>query len=211
VIIIRCFALVHDLLFRPNNHRTMRTAFGALLVFLLWTRCLSAQTSELPLNPGDRISLSIGGVEPNEVPQISKVYTVSDGGTINLLHIKEVRAAGLKPSELQRAIENAYTSQEIYSNPTVTVSIDSTDTPRQVYVSGVVQPGSKAFKPGLTAMQAIMSGGGPSAYGDLRKTRIIRTNPDGTRKTIPVDLKKYSSDPSVDVPLQPEDQVIVPE
>lgn len=191
----------------------MKTLLHALVLLALTANLLRGQNSEIPLTPGDRISITIGGVPPEEVPQISKVYTVSDSGTINLLHIQEVRAAGLKPSALQRSIESTYKSQEIYTNPTVTVSIDSVagDTGRQVYVSGVVQPGPKPFKPGLTAMQAIMSGGGPTPYGDLRKTRIVRTNPDGSRKTIAVDLKKYSSNPSVDVPLQPEDQVIVPE
>lgn len=191
----------------------MKALLQVILCSIVAAASLHGQNSEIPLKPGDRISITIGGVQPEEVPQISKVYTISDSGTINLLHIQEVRAAGLKPSSLQRAIESAYKSQEIYANPTVNVSIDSTvgGTERQVYVSGVLQPGSKPFKAGLTAMQAILSGGGPTPYGDLRKTKIIRTNPDGSRKTIPVDLKKYSSDPSVDVLLQPEDQIIVPE
>lgn len=190
----------------------MKTLF-LILLSLLPAAGLRAQNSEIPLRPGDRISITIGGVLSEEVPQISKVYTVSDAGTISLLHINEVRAAGLKPSALQRSIENAYKSQEIYTNPVVTVSIDAMNdqTARQVYVSGVNQPGPKAYKPGLTAMQAIMAGGGPTPYARLSKTRIVRTNNDGTRQTIPVDLGKYSSNPSVDVPLQPEDQVIVPE
>ena len=187
------------------------------LLLVLWMALLtigaSGQNTELPLSPGDRISITIGGVLPEEVPQISKTYTISDSGTINLLHIQEIRAAGLKPSALQRAIENAYKSQEIYTNPTVTVSIDSPmgETGRQVYVTGVVNPGPKAFKPGLTAYQVIMAGGGPTPYASLRKTRIVRTNADGTRQTIAVDLSKYSSNPAVDVALQPDDQVIVPE
>ena len=191
----------------------MKTLLHIIVLLTLSANSLLAQNSEIPLTPGDRISLTIGGVPPEEVPQISKVYTVSDSGTINLLHIQEVRAAGLKPSALQRAIESAYKSQEIYTNPTVTVSIDSIagDTGRQVYVSGVVQPGPKPYKPGITAYQVIMAGGGPTPYASLKKTRIVRTNPDGTRKTIPADLSKYSSNPSVDISLQPEDQVIVPE
>ena len=191
----------------------MKTLLHTLVLFILTANALLAQNSEIPLTPGDRILLTIGGVPPEEVPQISKVYTISDNGTINLLHIQEIRAAGLKPSALQRSIENTYKTQEIYTNPTVTVSIDSIagDTGRQVYVSGVVQPGPKPFKPGITAYQVIMAGGGPTPYASLKKTRIVRSNPDGSRSTIPVDLSKYSSNPAVDVPLQPEDQVIVPE
>lgn len=191
----------------------MKTLLHTLVLLALTANALLAQNSEIPLTPGDRILLTIGGVPPEEVPQISKVYTISDAGTINLLHIQEVRAVGLKPSDLQRTIESTYKRQEIYTNPTVTVSIDSAagDTGRQVYVSGVVAPGPKPFKPGITAYQVIMAGGGPTPYASLKKTRIVRSNPDGSRSTIPVDLSKYSSNPDVDVPLQPEDQVIVPE
>ncbi len=191
----------------------MKTLLYLLLIALLPAAALRAQRSELVLERGDRIAITIGGVPNDEVPQISKVYTISDSGTISLLHINEVRAVGLKPSALQRSIESAYKSQEIYTNPVVTVSIDAMNdtTARQVYVSGVVQPGPKPYKPGFTAMQAIMSGGGPTPYASLRKTRIVRTHNDGTRQTIAVDLSKYSNNPGVDVPLQPEDQVIVPE
>ncbi len=191
----------------------MRTFLHFLLAVLLPAAGLRAQNSEIPLRPGDRIAITIGGVLSEEVPQISKVYTVSDSGTISLLHINEVRAAGLKPSGLQRAIESAYKNQEIYTNPVVTVSIDAVNdqTARQVYVSGVNQPGPKPYKPGMTAGQAIMAGAGPTPYANLKKTRVIRTHNDGSRQTIAVDLSKYSSNPSVDVPLQPEDQVIVPE
>jgi polysaccharide export outer membrane protein len=197
-----------------SNFTAMKTPFVALLLLALVTPLLRAQNSEMALSAGDRITITIGGVPPEEVPQISKVYTISDSGTINLLHIQEVRAAGLKPSSLQRAIETTYKNEEIYTNPTVTVSIDDIAngaTSRQVYVSGVNQPGPKPFKPGLSAMQAIMSGGGPTPYGSLKKTRIVRTNADGSKQTLAVDLSKYSSNPSVDIPLQPEDQVIVPE
>lgn len=185
----------------------------SILVLLLSISQSFAQNSELPLGPGDRILVTVGGVPPEEVQQISKVYTISDSGTINLLYISEVRAAGLKPSALQRAIESTYKSREIYTNPTVTVSIDSPggETGRQVYVSGVNQPGPKPYRPGLSAMQAIMSGGGPTPYANLKRTRIIRTNPNGSRSTIEADLSKYSSNPENDVMLQPEDQIIVPE
>jgi len=192
----------------------MKTTLLCLAIaFTALVQTLVAQDSEMPLTRGDRVILTIGGIPADEVPQLSKIYPVSDSGTINLLHIGEVRAEGLKPSALQRSIENIYKSKEIYTNPIVTVSIDSPGDAqgRQVYVSGVNNPGPKPYKPGLTAMQAIMSGGGPTPYASLKKTRIVRTKNDGTRETIGADLSKYSSNPAVDVTLAPEDQIIVPE
>ncbi|MDB6005200.1 MAG: hypothetical protein JWR15_2187, partial [Prosthecobacter sp.] len=37
-----------------------------------------AQNGELALKANDRVTISIGGIPDNEVPQISKVYTISD-------------------------------------------------------------------------------------------------------------------------------------
>jgi len=86
-------------------------------VFFTSLAGLYGQSGELPLRPGDKITISIGAIPDNEVAQIKGVYTISDNGTVNLLHIGEVRARGMKPSELQRSIEQTYISREIYTRP----------------------------------------------------------------------------------------------
>jgi polysaccharide export outer membrane protein len=162
---------------------------------------------ELPLRSGDRITISIGAIPDNEVAQIKGVYTVRDNGTINLLYIGEIRAAGLKPSNLERLIEQTYVSREIYTRPSVLVSIDGGDaTLRQVYVTGVQKPGPVPFKPGLTLSQAIQMAGGPTAFSTMRKVRLTRGN-----KTTEHNLSKYLGNPSVDVVVQPDDQINLPE
>ncbi|WP_395744009.1 polysaccharide biosynthesis/export family protein [Prosthecobacter sp.] len=168
----------------------------------------SAQNGELALKANDRVTISIGGIPDNEVPQISKVYTISDNGTVNLLHIGEVRAAGLKPSTLQRTIEQTYVAREIYTRPTVTVSTDdSAMTARMVYViSGCAKNGPIPYNTGMTVLKAIGSAGGFSPFAKPSKTKLIRN---GT--TTEINLKDISADPSRDIKLQPEDQIIVPE
>jgi protein involved in polysaccharide export with SLBB domain len=105
-------------------------------MLLLPAPCLRT-SGELPLKANDRVTISIGGIPDSEVAQISKVYTISDNGTVNLLYIGEVRAAGLKPSTLQRTIEQTYIAREIYTRPTVTVSIDDAPPPRAWSMSSV--------------------------------------------------------------------------
>jgi polysaccharide export outer membrane protein len=168
-----------------------------------------AQNGELALKPNDRITLSIGGIPDSEVAQINKVYTVSDAGTINLLYIGEVRAVGLKPSLLQRSIEQTYVSREIYTRPTVTVSIDGTGggTERWVYmVSGCNRNGPVAYSSSLTILKAVAAAGGFSPFAKPSRTKLIRN---GT--TSEVNLKDISANPTRDIQLQPEDQIIVPE
>lgn len=184
-------------------------------LLLLTLACLSllppvhAQNGELPLRPGDRITISVGAIPDNEVAQIRGVYTVSDGGTINLLHIGEVRASGLKPSVLQRSIEQTYVSREIYTRPNVLVSIDSVGdaTMRQVTVTGVNKPGGVPYQQGMTLSRAIMSAGGPTPFGNMKKVKLLR----GGRAPTVHNLSNGIGNPSVDVAVQPDDQIIVPE
>lgn len=196
--------------FKLNSSMLMnlRKILFVLAVFGLLLTAAHAQNGELALKANDRVTLSIGGIPDSEVAQIKGIYTVSDGGTINLLYIGEVRAAGLKPSSLQRTIEETYKAREIYTRPTVTVSIDGdAATARMIYViSGCAKNGPVPYSPGMTILKAIGVAGGPTPFAKLSKTKLIRNG--GTTE---INLKDISSDPRRDIPLQPEDQIIVPE
>jgi len=188
----------------------MKTQFFLLIALLSNEVGSIAQTGELPLKKGDRITISIGGIPDNEIAQIRNVYTVSDDGTIPLLYIGNVRAVGLKPSSLQRSIEQTYINQEIYTRPSVLVSIDggeSAATMRTVMVSGANKPGAVPYRQGMTISQAIMTAGGPTPFGSMKKVKLIRA---GRPATIH-NLSSNAGDPSVDIQVQPDDQIIVPE
>lgn len=186
----------------------LRKILLALAAFGLLVAAARAQNGEIALKANDRVTISIGGIPDNEVPQISKVYTISDNGTVNLLHIGEVRAAGLKPSSLQRSIEQTYVAKEIYTRPTVTVSTDdSAATSRMVYViSGCAKNGPIPYNAGMTILKAVGAAGGFTPFAKPSKTKLIR---DGV--TTEINLKDISANPSRDVKLQPEDQILVPE
>ncbi|MES2596106.1 MAG: polysaccharide biosynthesis/export family protein [Verrucomicrobiota bacterium] len=188
----------------------MKTLLTLLIGSALGLTGLQAQVGELPLRKGDRITVSVGGIPDNEIQQLRGVYTISDDGTIPLLYIGNVRAVGLKPSSLQRTIEQNYINQEIYTRPTVVVSIDggeSTATMRTVMITGVNKPGAVPYKQGMTLSQAIMTAGGPTPFGSMKKVKLIRS---GQAATIH-NLSSNAGNPSVDVQVQPEDQIIVPE
>ena len=196
-----------------NTNRSSVLALTLVALIASAGTPLLAQKSELPLRASDKISISIGGVPPDEAMSISKTYTISDAGSINLLHINEVKAVGIKPSQLQKKIEETYKAAEIYTHPTVTVSMDSTaENARLVFVNaGCLKNGPVPFRSGLTLMQAIGSAGGPTAYARTTKTQLTRTSADGRRTTSAHDLKKIQKNPSLDVQLQPDDQIIIPE
>lgn len=179
-----------------------------LVAFASGTVVLRAQNGELALQPSEKIAISIGGVPTDEAMSISKTYSISDSGTINLLHINEIKAAGLKPSQLQKRIEEAYRAAEIYTHPTVTVTaVETGEGQRLVYVnSGCQKNGPVPYRPGLTLMQAIGTAGGPTPFAKVSRTQLVRQ-----RATTIHDLKRISKDASLDVQLQPNDQISIPE
>lgn len=193
----------------PTLLHTMKTSLTLLVALLFGTITASAQNGEIALKAGDRITVTIAGVPDNEIAQISKVYTVADNGTINLPYIKEVRAQGVKPSTLQRTIEQTYVDGEIYTRPTVTVSIDAGDvaTTRMVYVVGGIKGnGTVPYNNGMTILKAISAAGGFTPFAKEHKTKLIRAG-----KTYEVNVKEITSDPTKDMKLQPEDQIVIPE
>ena len=172
--------------------------FAALLAF---TTCVTA--AELPLKPGERITLNIGGIQDADIAQIRGVYTISDAGTINLVHLRQVKAAGLKPSELQTAIEKAYIREEIFTKPVVTVTTDDKVNERFVHViSGCRQNGPVTYTNGMKVMMAISGARGFNEFARPSRTKLIRNG-----KTITLDLSKPGSDAETE--LQPEDQIII--
>jgi protein involved in polysaccharide export with SLBB domain len=164
-----------------------------------------ASASDAPFRVGDTIELRIGGVPAEETQLVTGSYTVDGEGFINLPHVGKVRAAGLGQAALQRAVEAAYRGGQIYTNPTITVTVPTTL--RFVNVSGDVrQPRRVEYTSDLTVLGAISAAGGFTDYADQRKVRLMR----GGRVQI-VDIKAVRSNPSLDIILLPGDQIEVPQ
>lgn len=157
------------------------------------------------LRSGDIIELRIGGVPPEEVQQVSGPYAIDGDGFVNLPHIGKIRADQNTQSELQRSIENAYRSQQIYTNPSITLTIPNTA--RFVNTGGEVKaPQRVPFTADLTLLGAISASGGFTEFADQKKVRLLR---DG--KVTIVNVKEVRKDPEKDVRLKPGDRIEVPQ
>jgi polysaccharide export outer membrane protein len=186
----------------------MKSILRTLCLLILTSSAVLAQNKELPLRAGDQFGVQISGVPADEVTQISHAYRISEKGTITLLYLEEVEAAGMKPSELEHKIATLYKSKEIYTHPNITVSVDtgSKEGSRVVYVSGEVKiPGGVAYRPGLTVGKAITSAGGPTPFGRMSKVNLKRN---GTLLKV-LNLSGKSNDG--DTSIEPEDEIIVPD
>jgi len=176
-----------------------------LLILLLAASYQPVRAQDAKLREGDQLEIRIGGVPVEEITQVTGTYTVDGQGFVNMPHIGKVKASGATQSELQSAIENAYRSQQIYTNPSITVAVPNLA--RFVDVGGDVRnPMRVPFTADLTLLGAINGAGGFTDYADQGKVRLMR---DG-EVTI-VNIKQVRKNPSKDVKLKPGDKIEVPQ
>ena len=83
----------------------MKTLAIFLFMVGLAVTATLAQANEVEIQAGDQITVDLRGVPEEFRKEASGLYTVSDAGTIPLPYIPDPKAAGLKPSQLGRAIE----------------------------------------------------------------------------------------------------------
>ena len=158
------------------------------------------------IRPGDKLSFRID--EDKEEP---KVLAVTDSGEIELpYNLGRFNAANktckMLAQEIKAAVEKDY-----YHRATVHLGIDTVNAVRgKIYVQGqVTKPGPVTLPTDsvLTLRQALLLAGPPTQWAKLSAVRVVRgTGKQGRTFVINVDGKMEN-----DIPLEPEDWVIVPE
>lgn len=134
---------------------------------------------------------------------------VRPDGRIALPVIGEVEAAGLTPARLAERI--AEMSASILRDPQVAVQLKAASR-AGIYVGGEVnRPGLVEFRPGLTAVQAILLAGGPKDTARVTDVVLLQREDAGYRAS-KVDLAKVleGADPAADPPVGAADVLFVP-
>lgn len=179
--------------------------FVALLIFV--AGFFSTETAliaqDAALRTGDTIEVRLGGVPSGDVSQITGSYVVDNQGFINLSYINKISVGGKTAAQAADTIEAAYKSAQIFTNPTITISTQGMG--RFVNVGGEVKAPSRIpYTPDLTLMSAINAAGGPTEFANTKKVRLIRG-----KEVMVIDSKKILSNPSLDLPVKPGDQIFI--
>lgn len=165
-----------------------------------------AQNAESTLRSGDSIIVKISGVPAEEIAVVSTSYDIGDNGTINLPYIGEVRASGMRPSSLQRSIEAAYKSAQIFTHPTIQVTANKEAATQVIFVSGEVKlPNRITMTPGMTVGGSITAAGGFTDFASPKKVKLIRSG-----RATELDCRQADSPGSL-MPVQPGDTIVVPQ
>lgn len=179
--------------------------FRNFLILVVLFALSGIACAQATLRIGDPVELKIGGVPAEEQTQINNIYTVDTNGTVSLPYINRVRAEGLTPAQLARAIEQSYRDTKVYTNPNITILMQPTS--RFVNVGGSVRnPTRVPFTEDMTLLTAINAAGGFNDFADQRHVRLLR----GSEVTV-YDVRRFRKEPSEDLKLRPGDKVEVPQ
>ena len=168
---------------------------------------LTAQTchAQAVLRLGDTVELRLGGVTNDEIAAFNGVQVIDESGNLNIPYIGKIKVVGSDCAQAQQAIESKLKSEKIYTNPTITVTVQPGM--RFVNVSGEVKvPGRFPYTADMTVMSAIAAASGFSDFGDPKRVKLVRA---GNVQVL--DTKKFSKYPSQDIKVLPGDQIVVPQ
>ena len=157
---------------------------------------------ELRLLPQDQLLVKLLGEE-----DFSGTYVVRDDGRILLPIVGEVAVGGKTLAEAAAVILEALRGP--YVHPQLSVELTK-PTPRRVYIAGeVLRPQILEWREANSLSKALnLAGGVDPERGDLRHVKLKR----GAREST-IDITDFvrQGDFSMDVRLEPEDQVLVPQ
>ena len=124
--------------------------------------------SQQTVETGDSIKVAIDQIDGTD-----GVYVINDAGTISLPYVDEVQVRGMTFPQIQSAIEEAFKTAGIFTNPQVNVQPAQL---RPFYVLGEVnRPGEFEFRQGMTVQAAISAAGGYTYRAKTDEVEITRT------------------------------------
>ncbi len=149
-----------------------------------------------------------GGMVPGQAdPHILLLHTTpaalthSPNGTPNF-HVNSV----LQTIDLNHLAQDPNLNRVLHSG-------DIVEVPRahRVFITGAVRGnGAVPLRPGMTLNEAISEAGGYATQASTGDVRILRLEPSGARRQIVVDAGAIASNHAPDIPLKPDDIIVVP-
>ena len=192
----------------------------AVLSLLLFSAASLAQvataTQNLPaqkIRPNDLVGVSVYGE-----PDLTRTVRVGADGTIRLPMLKDkIKADGLMPEELERAVAEALKTQEILVDPFVTVTVAEYHPLPPISVAGAVRT-PITFQPvekQTTLLEAITRAGGlaPEAGSEILVTapQSPASNAPPLVRRIQVKALIDAADPAANILLDGGEEIRVPE
>jgi polysaccharide export outer membrane protein len=162
---------------------------------------------EFILGPSDVLKITVW-----RNPELSTDAIVRPDGTISMPLVGDLQAAGQTTVQLKDEIVKrlrAYLKEEAAS---VTVAVTAINSYRFVVSGNVEHPGAFTSNHYVTVSEAMALAGGPNRFADAGGTVIIRPNPAGGTRRIPIDYNGVlgGTRPNENLPILSGDTIYVP-
>jgi polysaccharide export outer membrane protein len=154
------------------------------------------------IGPDDSLQVSVW-----KEPTLSGTIPVRPDGMISLVLVGDLPAAGLTPMALGANI--AQRLKKYVQDPVVTVVVLGVNSQRIFLVGEVQHVGPLMLTPGMTVLQAIVSGGGLTPFASSKRIYIMR-NVAGKQEKMPFNYKQALKGENQGVALLPGDTIVVP-
>mgnify|MGYP000527747469 CR=1 FL=1 len=149
-----------------------------MLGLMMLSSVVTASAQAPTVRPGDAVTVTIRGVPDQESSRVSGIYKVDQSGELVGLPYLDgyrINAAGLTEGQLSKKIAGAYRDAQVYTKATITALVDQPDVQRTVTLGGkIARPGPVPFRQGMSLYEAVMSAGGPTRFGSMKKVTLYR-------------------------------------
>jgi polysaccharide export outer membrane protein len=186
---------------------------GLALLLLCVAGCAGHTRAALEVLPpvGDS-SLGVGDTFEVRVfgeQDLSGTYRVGPEGTITFPLAGVIKIEGLEPQSAAKKIAERL-ADGILRNPQVTVLVKEQTSKKVVVMGQVSKPGTYAYTPAMTILEAITSAGGFTQISAKNDTSITRVEK-GTKTTTKIPVGDISEGKAKNIYVRPGDIISVPE
>jgi polysaccharide export outer membrane protein len=154
------------------------------------------------IGPDDSLQITVW-----KEPTLSGTIPVRPDGMISLVLVGDLPAAGLTPMALGADISKRL--KKYVQDPVVTVVVLGVNSQRIFLAGEVMHVGPVMLTPGMTALQAIVTGGGLTQFASAKRIYILR-NVGGKQVKMPFNYKQALKGENQGAPLLPGDTIVVP-
>lgn len=154
------------------------------------------------IGPEDSLQITVW-----KEPTLSGTIPVRPDGMISMGLVGDITAAGMTPTALSTDISQRL--KKYIQDPVVTVVVLGVNSKRIFLVGEVGKVGPVVMTPGMTPLQAIVTGGGLTQFANSRHIYILRTV-DGKQQKIPFNYKQALKGGNAGVSLLSGDTIVVP-
>lgn len=165
----------------------------------------AARSSDYQVGPRDVLDIKVF-----QDPNLNSQPRVSDDGKISLPLLQTVEVRGLTPRQIEMKLKTLF-EEKYFAKADVSVAVVEFENAPISVLGAVNRPGKIAVGGTMSLLQAISAAGG-LATGHGRNLYVLRTASSGLSDQLEIDIDSLivRGDPEVNIPVEPNDLINVP-